>query len=228
MLRMSHPLNKTHIITALLIFNLLIPFASAHARSSGPIKIVALGDSLTAGYGLPRSAAFPVQLQKRLKKLGYNVRIINAGISGDTASGGLARLDWAVPKGTKAVILELGANDALRGVSPGKTRQSLEKIVARLKKRGIEVLITGMIAPGGLGNEFGNAFNAIYGDLAQKYDTLHYPFFLDGVALDPRLNQSDGIHPNAKGVKVIAEKIEPYVVELIERVTKSRQDAASN
>ena len=146
----------------------------------------------------------------------------------DTASVGLARLDWAVPKGTDAVILQLGANDALRGVNPSKTRQSLDKIVARLKKRGIEVLIAGMIAPQGMGKEFGSSFNSIYRDLATKYDTLYYPFFLDGVALDPNLNQRDGIHPNAKGVKIIVNRIEPAVLKLIQRTMATDRKASTS
>ena len=211
-----------------LLFNFTLFIHAGEALAGRTLKIVAFGDSLTAGYGLPRAAAFPVQLERKLKSQGHNIRIINAGISGDTASVGLARLDWAVPKGTDAVILQLGANDALRGVNPSKTRQSLDKIVARLKKRGIEVLIAGMIAPQGMGKEFGSSFNSIYRDLATKYDTLYYPFFLDGVALDPNLNQRDGIHPNAKGVKIIVNRIEPAVLKLIQRTMATDRKASTS
>ena len=215
---MTKVLNISHIIIAALIFNFAVAISAIGAPTTKPIKLIAFGDSLTAGYGLPRNAAFPVQLEKSLKAQGHNVQISNAGISGDTASGGLARLDWAIPKGTDAVILELGANDALRGVTPSKTRDSLDKIMARLKARDIPVLITGMIAPQGMGDEFGEAFNSIFSDLAKKYNALHYPFFLNGVALDPKLNQPDGIHPTTKGVAIIVEKIQPSVIKLIRRV----------
>ena len=204
---------------AALIFNFASPAPAKSTPLKNPIKIVAFGDSLTAGYGLPRKAAFPIQLEKKLKASGQSVSVSNAGISGDTASGGLARLNWAVPEGTNAVILELGANDALRGVSPAITRRSLDKIMFRLKARSIPVLITGMIAPQGMGDKYGRAFNSIYPDLAKKYDALYYPFFLKGVALDPKLNQPDGIHPTAKGVKIIVENIGPSVLSLIKRVT---------
>ena len=218
--------NISHIIMLGLIFNFALTPTVNSAPPGKLIKIVAFGDSLTAGYGVARAAAFPNQLEKKLKKLGLNVRVTNAGISGDTATGGLARLNWAVPKGTDAVILELGANDALRGVDPAKTRLSLDKIMSRLKARNIKVLIAGMIAPAGMGNKFGNAFNSIYQDLATKYDALYYPFFLHGVALNSKLNQPDGIHPNAKGVKIIVENIHPSVVKLIEQ-TKPAQRKAS-
>jgi len=219
--------NISHIIMLGLFFN----FAFSPAVNSAPptklIKIVAFGDSLTAGYGVTRAAAFPNQLENKLKKLGFNVRVINAGISGDTATGGLARLNWAVPKDTDAVILELGANDALRGIDPAKTRQSLDKIMARLHARKIKVLIAGMIAPQGMGNKFGNAFNSIYRDLATKYGAVYYPFFLDGVALNSKLNQSDGIHPNAKGVKIIVQNIHPSVVKLINLTDQAQQKASA-
>ena len=211
-------LSISHIIALAVFFNLTTPINAQTMNAKSPVKIVAFGDSLTAGYGLPRAAAFPIRLEKKLKTQGYNVKIINAGISGDTTTGGLARLDWAVPKDTDAVILELGANDALRGINPAKTRKSLEKIVASLKNRNIEILIAGMIAPEGMGNQFGQAFNSIYRDLATKYGAFYYPFFLDGVALDAKLNQSDGIHPNAEGVNIIVNKITPSVHKLIKRV----------
>jgi acyl-CoA thioesterase-1 len=187
-----------------------------------PVRIVVLGDSLTAGYQLPVSAAFPARLQEALKAKGLAVDISNAGVSGDTASGGLARLDWSVPAGTDAVILELGANDALRGVDPKITRKAIEGIVRMLKGRGIEVLLAGMRAPPNMGPDYGRAFNAIYPDLATAHGLIFYPFFLDGVAADPKLNQRDGLHPTEAGVDVIVARILPKVEELIARLRARR------
>jgi len=182
-----------------------------------PISIVALGDSLTAGFGLPAKDAFPVQLQRALAAKGMTVNIVNAGVSGDTTTGGLSRLDWSVPDGTDAVILELGANDALRGFDPGVARKALDAMLRRLKERKIPVLLCGMVAPPNLGAEYGRAFNAIYPELAAQYDAILYPFFLTGVAADPKLNQRDGLHPTAAGVTVIVDKILPEVEQLIAR-----------
>lgn len=182
------------------------------------IKIVALGDSLTAGYGLPAEATFPVKLAAALKAKGIAVGIANAGVSGDTASGGLARLDWSVPEGTDAVIVELGANDALRGIDPAITRKALDELLARLKARGVAVLLSGMKAPRNLGPDYGRQFDAIYPDLAAKHDVVFDPFFLEGVAADGKLNQADGLHPTAAGVDVIVARMTPKVVELIERL----------
>ncbi len=190
--------------------------------SQNPVKIVALGDSLTAGFLLRPSDAFPAQLAAALKKKGIAVEIINAGVSGDTAKAGLERLDWAVPDGTEAVIVELGANDALRGIDPAETRKALDAIMSRLKARGIEILLAGMEAPRNLGPEYTKAFNSIYPDLAQKHGALLYPFFLKGVALDPKLNLADGLHPNAEGVGRIVEAIVPDVTELVARAKKRR------
>jgi len=182
-----------------------------------PISIVALGDSLTAGFGLPVKDAFPVQLQRTLAAKGMTVNIVNAGVSGDTTTGGLSRLDWSVPDGTDAVILELGANAALRGFDPGVARKALDAMLRRLKERKIPVLLCGMVAPPNLGAEYGRAFNAIYPELAAQYDAILYPFFLTGVAADPKLNQRDGLHPTAAGVTVIVDKILPEVEQLIAR-----------
>jgi acyl-CoA thioesterase-1 len=181
------------------------------------VNIVALGDSLVAGYGLPGNDAFPVRLQHALADKGVAARIVNAGVSGDTASGGLSRLDWSVPDGTEAVILELGANDALRGIDPAITRKALDAILRRLAERKIPVLLCGMLAPPNMGDEYVRAFNAIYPDLAARYDAILYPFFLTGVAADPKLNQRDGLHPTAAGVAVIVEGILPKVEQLIMR-----------
>ena len=185
-----------------------------------PIRIVTLGDSLSAGFGLPASAAFPARLEQALKAKGLAVDIVNAGVSGDTASGGLSRLDWSVPAGTDAVILELGANDMLRGIDPQVTRKAIETIVRTLKGRGIEVLLAGMRAAPNLGVDYRRAFDAIFPDLASAYGLVFYPFFLDGVAADPKLNQRDGLHPTAAGVDQIVAGILPKAEELIARVRR--------
>jgi len=182
-----------------------------------PVKIVALGDSLTAGYNLPASAAFPVKLEKALKAKGHAVQIVNAGVSGDTASGGLARLDWSVPEGTDAVIVELGANDMLRGIDPAVTRRALEEIVRRLSERRIPVLLAGMRAIPNLGVDYVQGFEAIYSELAAKYGVLLYPFFLEGIASDAKLNQRDGVHPTAAGIDKVVTGILGKVEELVTR-----------
>ncbi|WGD32423.1 arylesterase [Ancylobacter sp. WKF20] len=176
-----------------------------------PLRLVAFGDSLTAGLGLPAKDAFPAKLQAALKAKGHDVVIENAGVSGDTTTAGLARLDWSIPDGTQGVILELGANDALRGLDPAIAEKSLDAILARLKERKIPVLLAGMVAPPNLGGGYAERFNAIYPRLAAKYDVPLYPFFLDGVAGQGKLNQPDGIHPTAAGVDVIVERITPAV-----------------
>jgi acyl-CoA thioesterase I len=197
--------------------------ASSAARAGErPLRIVAFGDSLTAGYGLPADAAFPARLERALAAKGIATEVANAGVSGDTTSGGLARLDWSVPEGTEAVILELGANDALRGVDPKVTRRAVEAMLDRLKARHIPVLLAGMLAPRNLGLDYGAAFDAIYPDLAKKYGAILYPFFLDGVAADPKLNQRDGLHPTAAGVDVIVAKILPAVEQLATAVKAAR------
>ena len=190
--------------------------------ADAPVKIVALGDSLTAGFGLPREDAFPAKLEAALKTMGLAVEIANAGVSGDTASGGLARLDWSVPGGTDAVILELGANDALRGLDPKVTRAALEGILRRLKERGIAVLLAGMRAPPNLGADYVGVFDAIFPELATEHDALLYPFFLDGVAADRALNQPDGLHPTARGIDAIVQRILPKAEELVARVKAKR------
>jgi acyl-CoA thioesterase-1 len=192
------------------------------AGAERPLTIVAFGDSLTAGYGLAASEAFPVQLQRSLGARGVAVNMVNAGVSGDTTTGGLSRLDWSIPDGTDAVILELGANDALRGFDPGIPRKALDAMLSRLKERKIPVLLCGMMAPTNLGAEYGRAFNAIYPDLAAQYGAILYPFFLTGVAADPKLNQRDGLHPTAAGVAVIVERILPQVEQLIARAKASQ------
>jgi acyl-CoA thioesterase I len=198
-------------------------FAQAPAAGTGkPIKMVVLGDSLSAGLGLPGSAAFPARLQKSLNLKGIAVDMINAGVSGDTSSGGRARLDWSVPEGTDAVILELGANDALRGTDPKVTRAALTDILARLKARKVAVLLCGMLAPPNYGSDYSARFNAIYPDLAKSFGVPLYPFFLEGVAADARLNQADGLHPTAEGVDVIVKNILPTVEAFLGAISGQR------
>jgi len=210
----------------MLVFGLaLLGSEPAFAQTSAaidtrPIKVVALGDSLTAGYGLPSTDAFPVKLQKALKSKGIEVEMINAGVSGDTSSGGRDRLEWSVPEGTQAVIVELGANDALRGTDPAVTRAALNDIVARLKARGIAVLLCGMLAPPNYGNDYAARFNAIYPDLAKSFGITLYPFFLDGVAADAKLNQPDGMHPTAEGVDIIVQKMLPTVKAFLGAISR--------
>jgi acyl-CoA thioesterase-1 len=201
---------------------LAVPLAGPAAGADRPVRIVALGDSLTAGLGLPANAAFPARLEQALNAKGVAVEITNAGVSGDTASAGLARLDWSVPEGTDAVIIELGANDTLRGIDPKVTREALEGIVGRLRERRIEVLLAGMRAAPNLGPDYGRDFDAIYPDLAARNDLLFYPFFLDGVATDAKLNQRDGLHPSAAGVDAIVARILPKAEELVVRVRDKR------
>jgi acyl-CoA thioesterase I len=196
-------------------------FAQASAAiGAKPIKMVVLGDSLSAGLGLSGSDAFPAKLQKALKTKGIDVDMTNAGVSGDTSSGGRDRLDWSVPEGTRAVIVELGANDALRGTDPAVTRASLTDIVTRLKARGIAVLLCGMLAPPNYGSEFAARFDSIYPDLAKSFGVPLYPFFLEGVAADKSLNQADGLHPTAEGVDVIVKNILPTVEAFLGAISR--------
>jgi acyl-CoA thioesterase-1 len=191
-------------------------FAQKSMAQQRPLRIVALGDSLTAGYGLPADAAFPNQLERALRARGHQVAVANAGVSGDTTAGGRERLDWSVPDGTDAVILELGANDALRGLSPQRAEAALDAILQRLTERRIPVLIAGMYAPRSLGPEYVAAFDPIYPRLAERHGALLYPFFLDGV-MDVRGMTLDGLHPTREGVAIIVERILPQVEELIGR-----------
>jgi acyl-CoA thioesterase-1 len=198
--------------------------AAPTISAAEPLRIVALGDSLTAGLGLAEKEAFPARLEAALRAKGHDVEVINAGVSGDTASGGLARLDWSVPDNTNAVILELGANDALRAVDPAATRKALDEMLKRLKARKIEVLLAGMQAPRNMGTDYIAVFDRIYPELAKTHGVLLYPFFLDGVAADARLNQRDGIHPTAAGVDVIVERILPSVEKLIAQARANQKD----
>ena len=187
-----------------------------------PVSIVVLGDSLSAGLGLPAQDAFPAKLQKSLQAKGIAATVTNAGVSGDTASGGLGRLDWSVPAGTEAVILELGANDALRGIDPKITKAALDEILRKLRDRHITVLLAGMRAPPNMGGDYVREFDAIYPALASTHAVVFYPFFLEGVAADHSLNQPDGIHPNADGVDAIVTRIMPLVEELVARARAAR------
>lgn len=205
-------------VAALLLVNLW-SIAAMAADGGKPVRIVAFGDSLTAGYGVAPADAFPVQLEKALRAKGHPVEIVNAGVSGDTTAGGLARFDWAIQDGTDIVILELGANDALRGIDPELSKAALDKIMGRLKARGIKVLLAGMKAPANWGAEYVAKFDAMFPELAAKYGAALYPFFLDGVVQRPDLNQGDGLHPNAKGVTEIVTRILPMVQALLPQTT---------
>lgn len=202
-----------------LAFALILTAAGAGfvAADGKPLTILAFGDSLVAGFGLGTRDGFTARLEAALKAKGVNARVVNAGLSGDTSAGGLARLDWALEPKPDFAIVELGANDGLRGLDPAQTRANLDAILTKLKAKGVPVLFAGMYAPPNMGPDYGKAFNALYPELARKHGVAFYPFFLDGVAADPSLNQPDGIHPNAKGVDVIVERIFPYVIKLIGR-----------
>jgi acyl-CoA thioesterase-1 len=188
--------------------------AATPALAKGP-EIIAFGDSLTAGLGLPASEAFPARLQARLKEQGVDVNVVNAGVSGDTTSAGLARLDWALADKPGFVILALGANDALRGIDPKIVRANLDKMIDRIQATGAKILLLGMLAPANWGAEYERAFDSIYPELAKAHGVPLYPFFLDGVAMNPALNQPDGMHPNERGVAIMVDRIAPLVVKMV-------------
>lgn len=203
---------KVGLLHIAVIAGSLLIGTSANAET---INIVGFGDSLMAGYQLPPGDGFPEKLQAALKAKGMDVAITNAGVSGDTTTGGLARIDWSVPDGTKGVILELGANDALRGIAPEESEKNLDAMITRLKDRGIAVLLAGMMAPPNMGADYAARFNPIYQKLAQKHQVPLYAFFLDGVVMDAGLKLEDGMHPNTKGVDVMVQKMEPAVTNFI-------------
>lgn len=201
---------------AALLVLLAVPFLFGDVRAeSAPVKLLAFGDSLVHGYGVPAGRTFPEQLEAALRARGHAVQVINGGNSGDTSAAGLARLDWALADQPQAVLLEFGANDGLRGLEPAATYANLDAILARLGAEGIEVLLIGMLAPRNLGSDYAKEFDAVYPRLAEKHGVAFYPFFLEGVAMDPALNQADGMHPNAEGIAVIVENILPAVERVI-------------
>ncbi|MGX1307659.1 acyl-CoA thioesterase-1 [Amorphus suaedae] len=204
----------------IIVAALALLLAPTPGQAQKPITIVAFGDSLTAGYQLGPDEGFAERLQAKLAERGQDVRIVNAGVSGDTTSGGLARLDWSVPPDADGVILELGGNDALRGIDPGTTEANLDKMLTQLSERAVPVLLAGMLAPPNMGPDYEAAFNPIFKRLASRHDAIYYPFFLDGVAGNPEYGLGDGIHPNAKGVDVIVDKILPSVEKLIARIDR--------
>jgi acyl-CoA thioesterase-1 len=190
------------------------------AMAAEPLTVLALGDSLTAGWGVPHDASVPERLERMLRADGIAARVVNAGVSGDTTQGGLARLQWALAEEPDAAIVELGANDMLRGLHPRTAKENLAAILEALRSRNIPTLLAGMLAPPNMGQIYSRGFNAIYTDLAREYDVVFYPFYLQDVAGRPDLNQEDGLHPNAEGYAVIAENIYPYVLELVERARR--------
>jgi acyl-CoA thioesterase-1 len=198
----------------------LLALAFGADASARTLRLVVLGDSLTAGYGLPSGDAFPAQLEAAFVARGADVKVINAGVSGDTAEDGLARYEWAVPAGADALLIELGANDMLRGIPPEMTKKALTAILEKAKAAHLPTLIAGMRAAPNLGPEYDKAFDAIYPELAEAYGAILYPFFLDGVAGDPKFNQLDGLHPKAAGVAVIVNRILPSVEDLLGRVKR--------
>jgi acyl-CoA thioesterase-1 len=200
---------------------LALALGIAAPAAARPLRLVALGDSLTAGYALPADAAFPAQLQRALRAKGFDVEIANAGVSGDTSSGALERLDWALGEGGDGVLVEIGANDMLRGGDPALTRKNIEAILARLQQRKIPALLAGMRAAPNLGPEYAQKFDPIYPDLAKKYDAAFYPFFLEGVAGHPERQLPDGMHPTREGVAIIVAGILPEVTAWLDRIQKN-------
>lgn len=208
-------------ILFIIIFSLpliMFAFQFGSAQSSEQVKILVLGDSLTAGYGLKKTNTFTAKLQNALDAGGWNTLVVNSGVSGDTTAGGLSRLSWALAENPHIVIVELGANDGLRGIKPSSTKANLDSILKRLTKKHIRVLLAGMLAPPNLGTKYGHEFNKIFPDLAKKHRIILYKFFLEGVANKPSLNQSDGIHPNYKGVSEIVRRILPFVITAINQL----------
>lgn len=206
------------LVTLLLAPLLLAPVLTAALASpaSAAQKLLVLGDSLTAGYNLPPGDAYPAQLEAALKARGVNMPVINAGVSGDTTAAGLARLDWALAEKPTHVVVALGANDMLRGLSPEQARQNLDAIITQIKQAGVKVMLAGMLAAPNLGADYGKRFNSIYPDLAAKHGIPLYPFFLDGVVSDARLNLGDGLHPNRDGVAVMVERTLPQILRFLE------------
>ncbi len=201
---------------------ILLSFSIFSAWAGERVLLATYGDSLSAGFGLSETDAFPAQLEKALKARGHNVQVVNASVSGDTTAAGLKRFEWSFPKGAQGAILELGANDALRGLDPEKTRANLDALLTRIKKKGAEPLLAGMLAPRNMGVEFSQKFDPIFPDLAKKHDVLLYPFFLFDVAGKRNLNLADGLHPNPEGVKLIVSQMVPLVEKLLTRISAHR------
>jgi acyl-CoA thioesterase-1 len=199
-----------NVLLLLVTLTLAQPITAAEKQ-----RVVMLGDSITAGYGLAAGDALPVQLHSALKKLEFDVEVENAGVSGDTTAGGLSRFDWAIQGEPDLIVIALGANDGLRGIDPADTRRNLAAIIERAQSRNARVLLAGMLAPPNMGAEYGEQFNAIYPELSTEQDVMLYPFLLDGVAADPALNQSDGIHPNADGARIIAAKLADVIAPVL-------------
>lgn len=194
-------------------------FAASPVADAAPVRILFFGDSLAAGYGLPPEQTLPAKLEAALREQGVDAEVINGGVSGDTTAGGRARLDWALTANPDYAIVELGGNDGLRGLDPAEMRANLDAILTRLEEAGVGILLTGMYAPPNMGEDYSRDFNAVFPALAERHDVAFYPFILDGVAAEPELMQPDGIHPNARGVEVIVERLLPHVLRLV------RQDA---
>lgn len=207
--------RKAANVNAAAVFLLALLWFAPAVDAAPPLRLLVLGDSLTAGYGLTAEDGFTAQLQAALKDAGRDVVVLNAGVSGDTTAGGRARIGWALGDKPDAVIVELGANDGLRGLDPKATFDNLDAIIADIRRAGLPVLLTGMLAPPNLGSDYADDFNAVFPRLAEKHGVLFYPFFLAGVAAKPDLNQDDGIHPNPKGVRAVVDRILPYVLDLL-------------
>ena len=219
MKRQSGPFMTIIFACAAVLAAMAAPFSAPLAQTQ-PLRLVALGDSLTAGYGLPPGQGFVPRLEAALRQRGHDVRVLDAGVSGDTTAGGLARLDWALAERPHAAIVELGGNDGLRGLPPRDSHANLAGILDKLAARKIPALLAGMVAPPNLGTEYGREFLATFADLArERPEVVFYPFFLEGVAADPALNQPDGIHPNARGVEEVVRRILPAVEALLARVS---------
>jgi acyl-CoA thioesterase-1 len=198
-----------------LLITIAVIVVGLGAAQAAPLRILALGTSLTQGYGVPPGEDFTAVLEARLNAVGDHVKLINAGVSGDTSAGGLSRVDWSLADHPDAAIVELGSNDALRGLAPAETQKNLTAVLSKLQAAHVPVLLVGMLAPRNLGPEYAASFDAIYPALARKYNAILYPFMLDGVAVNPKLNQADGIHPNPAGVKIIVGKMLPYARRLV-------------
>ncbi len=209
-------------VCGLLILLLFAGGGAMAARGAAPVRILAFGTSLTQGFGLPAGTEMPVVLQARLRAAGIPATIINAGVSGDTSADGLSRLDWSLADRPDAAIVELGSNDALRGLEPKETEKNIAAVLARLKAAHVPVLLLGMRSPRNLGQDYARAFDAIYPALAARYGAILYPFVLDGVALDPKLNQADGIHPNPAGVRIIVSRLLPYAERLVAEIPAAK------